>query len=224
MLYDEAAAKANIRNREGSRVFILGREDRLTPSARDYLSRERIPILPPEQARPEQWKLPGGGICLEKPEHMTHLNGETLVPKTHPRIRFRGAMDTLEAELLLCGPAVREALALARRLIRCDVLDEPVGPFTLDGLTQQEQRRHSHFPQEHYGIAHFMPDFSDSPGLLQLNRCRCVCRAAELAAAEAFTDRDGVPVRPDILQALNRMSSMLYIWMLRQKAGVAPPE
>ena len=219
MLYDEAAVKANLRNRDGKRVFFLRKEDTLTPSARDFLSRERIPILPGEQARPERYRILAGGYTEEKPEHMTHLHSDVLVCKTHPRIRFRGAMDTLEAELLLCGSQTAPILELARRLLRCDVLEEPVGEFTLYGLTEQEQRKRSHFPQDYYGIAHFMPDFSDSPQVLRLNRCRCAARSAELAAAEAFSDRDGLPTRPDILKALNRMSSMLYILMLEEKAG-----
>jgi ethanolamine utilization cobalamin adenosyltransferase len=223
MLLTEQAVRDNVRNREGKRVFYLSKEDTLSPSARDYLSRERIEILPAEQAKPELYRLPGGGFCREKPEHMTHLDAQVLVPKNHPRIRFRGAMDTLEAELLLCGPETGEILALARRLIRCDVLDEPVGEFTLGGLTQQEQRSHSHFPQKHYGVAHFMPDYADGPEILGLNRCRCAARSAELAAVDAFTDRDGVPTRPDILQALNRMSSMLYILMIRKKASGSRP-
>ena len=135
MLYDEKAVRDNIRNREGRRVFILGNRDTLTPSARDFLNRERIAILPPEEAKPQVWKLLNGGYCENKPEAMTHLNGDTLVPKNHPRIRFRGAVDTLEAELLLCGSAAGEVLTLVRRLIRCDVLNEPVGDTTLYGLT-----------------------------------------------------------------------------------------
>lgn len=218
MLYDEKAVRDNIRNREGKRVFILGKHDTLTPSARDLLSRERIQILPPEQAKPETWKLLGGGYTEEKPEHMTHLNGDTLVPKTHPRIRFRGSVDTLEAELLLCGPKVGDVLNLVRRLIRCDVLNEPVGDITLCGLTEAEQRKRSHFPQEYYGTAHFMPDFSDSEAVLRLNRARCAAREAELAAMDAFTDRDGIPTRPDMIKAINRVSSMLYILMLQEKA------
>lgn len=217
MLYDERAVKENIRNREGKRVFILGKNDTLTPSARDWLSRERIAILPPEEAKPQRWKLAGGGFIEEKPEHMTHLDGDTLVPKTHPRIAFRGAVDTLEAELLLCGKEVGEILQLTRRLIRCDVMNEPVGEIKLCGLTETEQREHSHFPQKYYGIPHFMPDFSDRGQLLRLNRARCAARCAELAAAAAFSDRDGNPTRPDILTACNRISSMLYILMLKEK-------
>ena len=48
MLYTEQQVKANIRNRDGKRVFYLGRGDQLTPGARDWLSRERIEILPAE--------------------------------------------------------------------------------------------------------------------------------------------------------------------------------
>ena len=102
MLYDLTAAKANIRNREGKRVFFLGHGDQLTVEARDYLNRERIDIRPGEQAKITQYRLLGGGVLLEKPEDMTHLHGDVLVSKTHPRIKFRGAIDSLEAALLLC--------------------------------------------------------------------------------------------------------------------------
>ena len=226
MLYTEETVKNNIRTRDGKRVFYLGKQDRLTGSARDWLNRERIGILPAEQARPERYALPGGGWVEEKPEHMTHLQGNVLVSKTHPRIRFRGKLDTLEAELILCrlecgglDRELGEILALARTLIRCDVLDEPLKEQTLCGLTQQEQRSHSHFPQEYYGQPHFMPEAADGRQIAQLNRARCAAREAELAAVEAWMDRDGNVAREDILRAMNRISSMLYILMVRLKAG-----
>ena len=218
MLYDETAVRANLRNRDGKRVFFLRSEDTLTPLARDFLRQERIEILPPQEARPQRYRLLSGGFSEEKPEHMTHLNGDVLVPKTHPRIRFRGMMDRLEAELLLCGKETGEILSLARRLILCDVMEEPVGEFTLYGLTQEQQRKRSHFPQDYYGIPHFMPDYADGETVLRLNRCRSICRQAELAAVAAFSDRDGNLTRADIVQALNRMSSMLYILMIRRKS------
>ena len=226
MLYGETEVRANLRNREGRRVFYLGKGDQLTSAARDYLTRERIPILPADQARPEQYRLVSGGFVTEKPEHMTHLNAQVLVPKTHPRIAFRGAMDTLEAELLICqqklsepwAGQVSQVLDLARELIRCDVLEEPVKREKLCGLTEDEQRTRSHRPQEFYDQAHFMPSVADGPEILVLNRARCTARAAELAAVHAFSDRDGNPTRPDILKAMNRMSSMLYILMIQIKA------
>ena len=64
-----------------------------------------------------------------------------------------------------------------------------------------------------------MPAVTDGPVILQLNRARCAARHAELMAVRAFTDENGNPTREDLLQALNRMSSMLYILMIRQKAG-----
>lgn len=226
MLYNEEAVRANIRNREGKRVFFLSKGDQLTSSARDWLSRERIPILPAEQARPERYRLQSGGYLEEKPEHMTHLNGDTLVPKDHPRILFRGKMDTLESELLLCQLSkedlitpVGEILSLARQIIRCEVLNDPLTWDKLCGLTEEEQRRRSHFPQDYYGQPHFTPSAADGLPIARLNRARCAAREAELAAVTAFSDRDGTPTRPDILRALNRMSSMLYILMIRQKAG-----
>ena len=227
MLYTEAAVRDNIRNREGRRVFYMGRGDTLTPGARDWLSREKIQILPAETAKPDRFALMGGGFTEEKPEHMTHLNAQVLVPKTHPRIAFRGEVDMLEAELILgqleldpdTAGKLGQILDLARRIIRCDVLEEPLQADTLCGLTEAEQRRRSHLPQEYYGTAHFMPQASDGPGIARLNRIRCAVRQAELAAAEAFSDREGNPTRPDILRALNRMSSMMYILMLEKKGG-----
>lgn len=224
MLYNEEAARANIRNRQGKRVFFLGKGDQLTSSARDFLNRERIEIRPGEEAKTEVYRLANGGFLEEKPEHMTHLNGDVLVPKTHPRIAFRGKMDTLEAELILCQLAdpglvtpVGEILTLARQIIRCEVLGEPLKWDKLCGLTEEEQRKRSHFPQDYYGQPHFMPSAADGTVIAQLNRCRCAAREAELAAVHAFSDREGNPTRPDILRALNRMSSMLYILMIQWK-------
>ena len=229
MLYTETSVKANIRNKDGKRVFFLGKSDQLTPGARDWLRQERIEILPAEAARPDRYLLLSGGYTDGKPEHMTHLNAEILVSKTHPRIAFRGCMDTLEAELLLAQLAVpapiaaqlQDILVHARQLIRCDVLNEPVPDVPLCGLTEAELRKRSHFPQEYYGQPHFMPEAADGIAIVRLNRVRCAAREAELQAVSAFSDKDGNPTRPDLLRALNRMSSMLYILMIQLKAGNA---
>ena len=220
MLFSEENVRANIRNREGKRVFYLRQEDTLTPSARDWLLAERIEILPAQVAKPKEYLLENGGFFLEKPENYTHLRGNILVPKTHPVIAFRGAMDTLEAELLLAQQAVPknlraavgQILQLARNLIRWDVLQEPAKLDKLLGLSEAELRAHSHDPQKYYGIPHFMPSCTDSAAILQLNRARCAARSAELAAALAY------PNRQDLLLAANRMSSALYILMIQLKA------
>ena len=207
MLLNEGDVRANLRNREGKRVFYLAKGDQFTSGAR------------------ERYVLASGGYLEEKPEHMTHLNGEKLVMKTHPRILFRGKLDTLEAELILCQLAaeglrapVGEILDLARQLVRCDVLEEPVPERKLCGLTESEVRIRSHFPQDYYGQPHFMPGAADGATIARLNRTRCAAREAELAAAAAFSDREGNPTRVDILRALNRISSMLYLLMIQEKS------
>ena len=224
MLYTEEMVRANIRNREGKRVFFLGKGDTLTSGAREYLTRERIEIRPGEEAKLQRYRLLNGAELTEKPEQMTHLHGDVLVPKTHPRIAFRGAMDSLEGEIIFCQfhcepvrQELGEILELARMLIRCEVMDEPVPEGKLCGLTEAEQRRQSHRPQDYYGQTHFMPAWTDGETVVRLNKCRCMARNAELAAARAFIDADGRVQRGDILKALNRMSSMIYILMIREK-------
>lgn len=227
MLYTEEAVKANIRNREGKRVFYLAKEDTLTPGARDWLRSERVEILDAGKAKPVQYRLLGGGFSDEKPEHMTHLNAEVLVSKTHPRIKFRGAIDTLEAEIILAqleadryiSTKLGEVLTLARKIIRCDVLGEELCEEKLCGLTEREIRERSHRPQDFYGQPHFMPEYTDGSLIARLNRVRCAVREAELHAVNAFSDRDGIPVRTDIICALNRMSSVIYILMIEIKSG-----
>ncbi len=224
MLYSQQQVQDNLRNRDGKRVFYLGRGDSLTSAARDYLTRERIEILPAQAAKPERYRLLGGGFAESKPEHMTHLDGQTLVPKTHPRILFRGKMDTLEALLNLCrlevpglDAQIGEILSFARTLLRCDVLAEPVTGGNLLGLTPQELRHRSHFPQDYYGQPHFMPESRDGREIAWLNLTRCAAREAELAAVAAFTDADGVMTRPDLIQATNRLSSAIYLLMILQR-------
>ena len=225
MLWNETAVRENLRNRNGKRVFYLGKGDQLTSTARDWLSRERIEILPADQAKPDGYRLANGAMLTEKPEHMTHLNGDVLVSKTHPRIRFRGKLDTLEAELILCqitsvelAPMLGEILELSRRVIRCDVLDQPLKEEKICGMTPEELRKRSHFPQEFYGQPHFAPSAADGLVIARLNRARCAAREAELAAVEAFSDREGNPTRTDIQQAMNRISSAIYLLMVQEKA------
>lgn len=220
MLWSREAVRDNIRNRDGKRVFYLGKGDILSSDARDFLTRERIEILPAEKARPERYRLSGGGYMEEKPEHMTHLSGDILVPKTHPRIVLRGKVDTLEAELLLCCASatgeirngLEEALQFTRKLLRHEVLDEPVTEVHLGGLMEQEIRQRSHRPQDFYGQPHFMPSPGDGLLLLQINKARSLARQTELAAAAAFPEG-----RTDLLQGYNRLSSYLYLLMIQLK-------
>ena len=231
-LFTEQAVRANIRVRDGKRVFYLGSHDQLTPSARQWLSHERVEIIPAGTLPKEQtYTTLFGGVLHEKPEHMTHLYGNVLVFKDHPRIVFRGMLDTLEAETLLCQKtahqegytalpaALQQVLDFVRRLIPCDVLNEPVGEVSFGGMTPGQLREHSHYPQKYYDTPHFMPDYTMPQTMLSLNHLRTVVRRTDLAAYRAFRTEDGAVTRDDMILALNRLSSYLWILMIQLKAG-----
>ena len=225
MLYGRKEVQENIRNKEGNRVFYLGKGHQLTSDARDWLSSERIPILPGESAKPSEYRLLNGAVMAQKPEYMTHLNAEFLVDKTHPRIAFRGVMDSLEAALLLAAAEAEgnirtqllEALAYTRYLLGQEVLEQPIVCEALGGMDEQQLRERSHRPQDFYGKPHFMPSPEDNKSLLLVNLARCKAREAELAAVKAFQNQEGLPQRLDLLQALNRLSSFLYLIMIQLK-------
>lgn len=222
----------------GSRGPVVVRRDQvLTPGARDYLQRHRVEVVYPQGKAQEggaptpKYQTLFGAALLEKPEHMTHLRGNVLVFKDHPRIAFRGCIDTLEAEILLAQQAavgeglhglaeeLEEVLAFVRRFIRFDVLDEPVGEVRLCGYGPEELREHSHYPEQYYGQSHFLPHYTDGPALLALNKVRTSVRRTELAAYGAFRGEEGSVTRPDLLLGLNRLSSLLWILMIKRKAG-----
>ncbi len=229
-LYTEETVKACLRYRDGKRLFFLSPNDRLTPAAREWLTTNRVEIVPQAETPPQSYTTLFGGTFTEKPEHMTHLRGNLLVEKTHPRIAFRGQIDSLEAELLLAIHAAHqegfsamakdlsETLDFTRRLIRCDVLEEPLGDFRLCGLDAAQLRERSHYPQKYYDQPHFMPDGKDSLTLLRTNKARTIARQAELSAYHAFASPTGGLTREDILLALNRLSSMLWIFVIRLRA------
>ena len=106
MLYNEEAVRANIRNREGKRIFYLGKGDQLTSAARDYLSRERIEIRPGEQAKQDCFPLLTGGFLTEKPEHMTHFPKRGFLVVLTPRIISGEADAGIGADLSADGTKV----------------------------------------------------------------------------------------------------------------------
>lgn len=205
MLYTEQSVLSAVA--EGKLFLAPG--DRLTPSARDLLRQRGI-------------------VTTEKkPEHMTHLNSKELVNKTHPRIAFRGKLDSLEAELLLYmktegmpQKTLEEMLDFCRSLMRADVLGEEVAPMKLHGMDEEELHTRSHNPKKYYGLGHFLPKASDSLALLRLNRLRTMVREAELQCYHAF------PKRRDLHMALNRLSSLCWVLCLelkqKEESGGAP--
>ncbi|MCC5912238.1 MAG: cobalamin adenosyltransferase [Clostridiaceae bacterium] len=168
-----------------------------------------------------------GGFFEEKPEHMTQLYGNVLVNKDHTRIQLRGKLDSFQAQLLElqlflnnCKEKklledLTEVLTFARNILRAEVLEEPFNQWEILGLDETQLRRMSHHPEKFLNVKHILPDYSMGPVLIKLNALRSLAREVELMGVKAFASKDGQVERKDILQALNRLSSCIYIMMCR---------
>ena len=234
----------------------------LTPAAREYLQSRKIKIvkegqqttprvvatevLPmpevtmaapapapaPAPVKPKFVDYETGAFYMEKPEHMTHLVGNVLVVKNHPRILFRGKLDSLQSAVVLAQVDIHERggsqaliddlddiLKILREMMRCDVLDEPFQMDTIIGLTHAELREQSHDPQRFFGVkAMVLPDYTMGRDFALLNQLRTSVRETEVAAADAF-HTGAKYTRSDIIEELNRMSSAMHILMCRYLSG-----
>ncbi len=233
--------------------YVVPRGQKLTPAAREYLQTRKIKIVPEERqgkASPAgrggkraggargcadgsgEVRHQTGAFYAEKPEHMTHLAGNLLVQKSHPRILFRGRLDALQASVVLAQTEIsgrggseklledlNDLLHALREVMRCDVLDEPFTMETLIGLTHAGLREQSHDPQRFFGVkAMTLPEYTMGRDFALLNSLRAAVRETEVAAALAF--REGAKcTREDLIEELNRMSSALHIMMCRYLAG-----
>lgn len=218
----------------------------LTPSARDYIRENGIRLqttpenrgnetmtvteIPMKNGKPLFQDEGSGHIVTEKPEDMTHLRGNILVMKSHPRVAFRGKIDSLQADVICLQTVTAEecpemtadlgdVLALLRSIMAAEVKDEPLNFSTLFGMDDRQLHRASHDIKGTLGIDHPTPDYRMGRLCAELNRLRTRVRETELAAVKAFSNASGECTRKDIVKALNRMSSAVYILFCREAAG-----
>ena len=180
------------------------------------------------------------GPCDEqtdsKPEKMTCLYGNQLTGKDNPVIAFRGKLDKLCAMILeaqLLGEEkqnrafvddLQEILDFTRSLLSAEYQCTPLGDFRLLGLSPEDLRERSHHPEKYFGCGHLLMHHSMGALCLRLNLLRTVVRETELAAVAALRDSNdlGEPVkncRKDMVKALNRLSSLLYILIYKYLPG-----
>lgn len=230
----------------------------LSPAAREYLNQQKIGIdfernrkneeepvaeeAVSEASSPkvENNALPQakytdyetGASYYEKPEHMCQLFGNMLVDKNHPRILFRGKLDSTESEVVLAQSMIAmdpanvlvlrdldDILKVLRELMRCEVLDEEFKLQTIIGFTHEELRERSHATMKFYNIEYMkLPDYTMGSTYAWLNKIRASIRETEVAAVNAFKDKRRMD-RNDIVEELNRLSSALHIMMLKYLAG-----
>jgi len=170
-----------------------------------------------------------------KPEDMTHLYGERLIEKDNPVIVFRGKLDSLCAMILeaqvLGGEKensdfvndLQEILEFVRSLLSVEYKCVPLGEFRILGYSLKELRERSHNPEKYFGYRHLLMHHSMGALSLRMNLLRAAARETELAAAlilrdpivcnPAFCESQDAArrCRKDIVEALNRLSSLFYI-------------
>ena len=250
----EAILRGELRCKEPE-VYYIPEGKLLSPAAREYLQQRKIkiakgapPAPKPEEKRAETHSdgapkaaraeakytdYETGAFFSEKPEHMTQLVGNVLVAKNHPRILFRGKLDSLQAHFVIAQAIASEAgesaklvedlgdiLRVLREMMRCDALDEPFANETIIGLTHEELRERSHYPMKYFGIKQMtLPEYTMGRVYAELNLLRTMIRETEVAAASAFLEGKK-NMRPDIMEELNRLSSAVHIMMCIYLAGM----
>lgn len=255
----EAILRAELKATEPE-VYYIPEGKILSPAAREYLNQLQIdidfernrasreaaskaleptekmaPTMEPSAAKYVDYET-GAGYA-SKPEHMTQLFSNQLVDKDHPRIRFRGKLDRLQAETVYAQAVIAstvkseallrdldDILDTLRQMMRCEVLDEPFTKETIIGLNHAELREQSHFPMKYFKIQQMLlPEYSMGMPHSLLNLLRTGVRELEVIAVATFKEKRKVE-RNDLVQELNRLSSALHIMMCKYLAGEYNPK
>ena len=192
----------------------------ITPAAQDFLRENGISLR----------FTPFGDTLGYKPEEMTHLSGTELVSKTHPRIKFRGMVDSLIARLLELQvlaaengetqivEELDELLSYSRKIMAAEVKETSLEEPYLLGMNSEKLRHDSQQVKSVFGIDHPVFDHRMGQMCMALNQLRTQVRETELSAAQAFASDSGC-TRKDLIEALNRMSSCIYIMICRKLSG-----
>jgi ethanolamine utilization cobalamin adenosyltransferase len=159
----------------------------------------------------------------ESAEDAEELMGETelragiWVGKDHPRIVFRGVLDSLQADILEAQVlalnegeefyvrALGEALDFVREIVSAEVNEREAVMPKLFGYSLDELHEQSH------KVKHQMPDYRMGALGVRLNTLRTRVREAELAAVRLSGLDSSLP-GGSIAVGLNRLSSAIY-WL-----------
>ena len=239
----EAMLRDELRRSEITEYYVPAGK-MLSPAARGYLQQRKIKIdreaepgrqreASPAKEAPAAAPLPAkyrdyetGALYLEKPEYMTQLEGDMLVVKNHPRIAFRGKLDSLQSLIVLDQAILNEKtgygkliaelddiLGVLREIMRCDALNEPLCVEKIIGLTPDELHERSHAPMKFFHVKYMrLPDYKMGAAYAMLNQLRAAVREAEVTAVNAFKNGTSYE-RQDILEIFNRLSSAVHIMM-----------
>ncbi|MGL6064111.1 MAG: hypothetical protein ACRC0S_03410 [Fusobacteriaceae bacterium] len=246
MVITEYLIKTKLKNSESS-SFILEKGMILTPSAKQYLSDKGIFLIKEEEEIKEKkeeneelkknvdkpkFRGLSGEYYYEKPENMTHLSGNILVSKLDKRIVLRGKIDSFLAQWCIVQKKLldrkNQKLSLdlesvfhfIKKIMISEIENNELPEVTVLGYTFDQIRDISHNPKQNFGLEHLFDINSSYEDLiLELNLIRAKVREIELLAVEVFLNNNGAK-EEKIVKAFNRMSSIIYIMMLKSKAGI----
>lgn len=223
-------AERKIRTRyidEEGRVYLSEEGQGSHAQAQAKQSETRVHPLTSGNTRPESNCAVCNSHVEKKPELLTLLDDKQLVPKTHPRIRLRGKLDTLIAQTVLVQtqfdpdkkyPMLHKLLADLRSFIgnimRCEVTGETLSPLGMGILNEETIHSISHQPLKYLGHDHILPEQEHGVNVALLNLLRAMVREVELDACNIFINDTFKLTREDIVQGLNRLSSAFYVLML----------
>ncbi len=238
----EFTLRSKLKNEKIDKLFIE-KKDIITPSARQYLKDKGIEIIIGKEecknnseieTKEEKAKYVceyTGGFFNEKPEYMTQLFGNRLVHKNHDRIILRGKIDTLQSKIIALQLIFKEkkkekivsdlqdVLQFVRNMLKAEVMDSEMEEMFLLEMDEKKIREISHHPKKYFNIDHlFLIDHTTDEGAVYLNELRTFVREVEIYAINAFL-KNGKAEREDILKGLNRLSSCIYIMMLKGVSG-----
>lgn len=211
-------------------TLTLAANERLTPSAAEFATGMRISVVrgssacAPAAPKPECAPAPCAAPASQNAccEAVTHLDASCVVPKSHPRIVLRGKLDTLLAYTVLAqtqfdpknrlSPYLKECLAdvadWVMQVLAAEVSGGVMNACGMGGMDVETLHAVSRDPKKYLSLDPFMPGVGMGGNAALLNWLRALVRETEVAAAQSGLNR------ADIGNALNRLSSAVYVLVL----------
>lgn len=170
-----------------------------------------------------------GTAVTKKASALTQLDAAHYAPKTHPRIKLRGRVDSLHSLVLLTQRLAKQEgqtdlardlgtiAAYCRELTSAEYNERPVAELQLQEWDAEKIHKVTHDPMGTLGIEHLTIDENEPELQHWLNMARTNSREIEITAMEAFPSPHH-PYGASICHAFNRLSSTFYFLQLRMKA------
>lgn len=250
MIVTEADLRDQLRRPFSGAQVVVPVGARLSPSAADFVKHWKLQLVEgggeptATQAAPNgarAWDSPStfpvvknetpptctccGTPVETKPDALTQLNACHYAAKNHPRIRFRGRIDSLHALVMLvqvrakalgAGDLVEDlgtVAAYLREIMSAEYNERPVADVSLADWDEAALHRATHDPRGVLGVPHLAISEADPELQHWLNVCRTQAREIESTALDAFPSPHH-PYGASICHAMNRLSSVFYFLQL----------